>query len=60
MGGSVGEEKGGWVDRMNLGRRLSEKWREKRMEELRKMILRLREVRDGVGDVIRWMSWVEE
>ncbi|KAK4657818.1 hypothetical protein QC762_0031940 [Podospora pseudocomata] len=60
VGGSAGEEKGGWVDRMNLGRRLSEKRREKRTEELRKMISRPREVRDGVGDVIRRMSWVEE
>ncbi|KAK0666301.1 hypothetical protein QBC41DRAFT_348941 [Cercophora samala] len=70
VGGGVGSvvggqqqqqgEKGNWVDRMNLGRRLSERRREKRTEELRKMISRPREVRDGVGDVIRRMSWVEE
>ncbi|KAK4178348.1 hypothetical protein QBC36DRAFT_309283 [Triangularia setosa] len=54
------EEKPNWVDKMNLARRLSEKRREKRTQELRKMISGPREVRDGVGDVIRRMSWVEQ
>ncbi|KAK0745273.1 hypothetical protein B0T21DRAFT_281503 [Apiosordaria backusii] len=54
------EEKSNWVDKMNLPRRLSEKRREKRTQELRKMISGPREVRDGVGDVIRRMSWVEQ
>ncbi|KAG7288600.1 hypothetical protein NEMBOFW57_004954 [Staphylotrichum longicolle] len=40
-------------DRINLPRRLSERRREKRTQELRGMISAPREVRDGVGDVIR-------
>ncbi|KAK4113926.1 hypothetical protein N656DRAFT_706663 [Canariomyces notabilis] len=39
--------------KMNLTRRLSERRREKRTQELRGMISAPREVRDGVGDVIR-------
>ncbi|KAK4200683.1 hypothetical protein QBC40DRAFT_253841 [Triangularia verruculosa] len=61
-GVGVRKEEGGqgWVDKMNIKRRLSERRREKRVGELRRMISRPREVRDGVGDVIRRMSWVEE
>ncbi|KAL2140450.1 hypothetical protein VTI28DRAFT_3801 [Corynascus sepedonium] len=44
-------------DRINLPRRLSERRREKRTQELRGMISSPREVRDGVGDVIRRNSW---
>jgi hypothetical protein len=40
-------------DRMNITRRLSERRREKRTQELRGMISGPKEVRDGVGDVIR-------
>ncbi|KAK4131363.1 hypothetical protein BT67DRAFT_358921, partial [Trichocladium antarcticum] len=40
-------------DRMNLTRRISERRREKRTQELRGMISGPRELRDGVGDVIR-------
>lgn len=39
--------------RINIPRRMSEKRREKRNQELRRMISAPREVRDGVGDVIR-------
>ncbi|SPQ22161.1 df7f4226-2123-4eca-a07c-5da66508ceb7 [Thermothielavioides terrestris] len=44
-------------DRINLPRRLSERRRERRTQELRRMISAPREVRDGVGDVIRRESW---
>ncbi|KAL1837565.1 hypothetical protein VTJ49DRAFT_3646 [Mycothermus thermophilus] len=40
-------------DKINLPRRLSERRRERRTQELRGMISGPREVRDGVGDVIR-------
>jgi hypothetical protein len=40
-----------------LARRLSERRREKRSEELRQKISGPREVRDGVGDVIRRNSY---
>jgi len=40
-------------DRINIPRRLSERRREKRTQELRGMISAPREVRDGVGEVIR-------
>ncbi|KAK3370234.1 hypothetical protein B0H63DRAFT_311231 [Podospora didyma] len=43
--------------RMNFPRRLSERRREKRTQELRRMISGPREVRDGVGDVIRRTSY---
>jgi uncharacterized membrane protein YgcG len=46
-------------DRINIPRRLSERRREKRTQELRGMISGPREVRDGVGDVIRRNSWRE-
>ncbi|KAL2257798.1 hypothetical protein VTK26DRAFT_9161 [Humicola hyalothermophila] len=64
-GGAVGGEggnnggggSGGFLpalgDRINITRRLSERRREKRTQELRGMISGPREVRDGVGDVIR-------
>lgn len=41
----------------NLPRRISERQREKRSRELRLKISGPREVRDGVGDVIRRSSW---
>ena len=41
----------------NLPRRLSERQREKRSRELRQKISGPREVRDGVGDVIRKDGW---
>ncbi|KAH6845056.1 hypothetical protein B0I37DRAFT_416618 [Chaetomium sp. MPI-CAGE-AT-0009] len=44
-------------DRINFPRRLSERRREKRSQELRGKISGPREVRDGVGDVIRRNSW---
>ena len=44
-------------DRINFPRRLSERRREKRTQELRGKISGPREVRDGVGDVIRRNSW---
>jgi hypothetical protein len=44
-------------DRMNFPRRLSERRREKRTQELRGKISGPKEVRDGVGDVIRRNSW---
>ncbi|KAK3309082.1 uncharacterized protein B0T15DRAFT_128829 [Chaetomium strumarium] len=40
-------------DRINFPRRLSERRREKRTQELRRMISGPKEVRDGVGDVIK-------
>ncbi|KAK3945893.1 hypothetical protein QBC46DRAFT_424739 [Diplogelasinospora grovesii] len=40
-------------NKMNIPRRLSERRREKRSQELRRIISGPREVRDGVGDVIR-------
>jgi hypothetical protein len=43
----------------NLPRRLSERRREKRSQELRQKISAPREVRDGVGDVIRRNSYRE-
>ncbi|KAK3325663.1 hypothetical protein B0H66DRAFT_133949 [Apodospora peruviana] len=45
-------------NRMNIVRRVSERRREKRSEELRRMISGPREVRDGVGDVIRRNSYI--
>lgn len=53
-----GKDKGGGFlpalgDKINISRRLSEKRREKRTQELRRMISGPREVRDGVDDVIR-------
>ncbi|KAK5658575.1 hypothetical protein OQA88_1968 [Cercophora sp. LCS_1] len=39
--------------RINIPRRMSERRRERRNQELRRMISAPREVRDGVGDVIR-------
>ncbi|KAK4236681.1 hypothetical protein C8A03DRAFT_16693 [Achaetomium macrosporum] len=51
--GSGGGLLPGWGDRMNLPRRLSERRREKRTQELRRMISGPKEVRDGVGDVIK-------
>jgi hypothetical protein len=42
---------------MNFPRRLSERRREKRTQELRGKISGPKEVRDGVGDVIRRNSW---
>ena len=40
-------------NKINITRRMSERRREKRTQELRRMISGPREVRDGVGDVIR-------
>ncbi|KAK1754640.1 hypothetical protein QBC47DRAFT_222757 [Echria macrotheca] len=40
-------------NKINIPRRMSERRREKRTQELRRMISSPREVRDGVGDVIR-------
>ncbi|KAK3373398.1 hypothetical protein B0T24DRAFT_528810 [Lasiosphaeria ovina] len=45
--------------RINFPRRMSERRRTKRTEELRRMISGPREVRDGVGDVIRRTSYRE-
>ncbi|KAJ4306166.1 hypothetical protein N0V88_000962 [Collariella sp. IMI 366227] len=65
-GGTTGSSGGGGflpalsdrIERINsLPRRLSEKRRERRSQELRGMISAPREVRDGVGDVIRRESW---
>jgi len=63
-GGGGGDSNGGTTgflpalgDRINIPRRLSERRREKRTQELRGMISSPREVRDGVGDVIRRNSW---
>ncbi|KAK4153903.1 hypothetical protein C8A00DRAFT_14920 [Chaetomidium leptoderma] len=47
----------GLGDRINFPRRLSERRREKRTQALRGKISGPREVRDGVGDVIRRNSW---
>ncbi|KAK0614165.1 hypothetical protein B0T14DRAFT_437469 [Immersiella caudata] len=46
-------------NRINIPRRMSERRREKRTQELRRMISSPREVRDGVGDVIRRNSYRE-
>ena len=46
-------------DKINIPRRLSERRREKRSNELRQIISGPREVRDGVGDVIRRHSYRE-
>ncbi|KAK3360184.1 hypothetical protein B0T25DRAFT_123246 [Lasiosphaeria hispida] len=46
-------------NRINIPRRMSERRREKRNQELRRMISSPREVRDGVGDVIRRGSYRE-
>ncbi len=46
-------------NRINFPRRLSERRRERRNQELRRMISGPREVRDGVGDVIRRNSYRE-
>ncbi|KAK4038020.1 hypothetical protein C8A01DRAFT_17838 [Parachaetomium inaequale] len=58
---SAGNNGGGFLptlgDRINIPRRLSERRRVKRTQELRGMISGPREVRDGVGDVIRRNSW---
>ncbi|KAK0638759.1 hypothetical protein B0T16DRAFT_394616 [Cercophora newfieldiana] len=45
--------------KINIPRRMSERRREKRTQELRRMISSPREVRDGVGDVIRRNSYRE-
>ncbi|KAK4190642.1 hypothetical protein QBC35DRAFT_62160 [Podospora australis] len=62
--GAVDPEKSGFLpnlgERINIPRRLSERRREKRTQELRKIISGPREVRDGVGDVIRRRSWREQ
>jgi hypothetical protein len=59
--GGAGNSGGGFLpslgDKINIPRRLSERRREKRTQELRGMISGPREVRDGVGDVIRRNSW---
>lgn len=47
-------------DKINITRRLSERRREKRTQELRGMISGPREVRDGVGDVIRRNTWQQQ
>ena len=60
-GGGGGEEEEiewggllpGWSDKINLHRRLSERRRERRMQELRRNISGPTEVRDGVDDVVR-------
>ncbi|KAK4219432.1 hypothetical protein QBC37DRAFT_135711 [Rhypophila decipiens] len=44
-------------EKMNLTRRFSERRREKRSQELKRMISGPRKVRDGVGDVIRRNSF---
>jgi len=46
-------------NKINIPRRMSERRREKRTQELRRMISSPREVRDGVGDVIRRNSYRE-
>jgi hypothetical protein len=60
-GSGSGSAGGGFLpslsDKINIPRRLSERRREKRTQELRGMISGPREVRDGVGDVIRRNSW---
>jgi hypothetical protein len=66
-GGSDGDERGSGAaatgflpslgDKINLPRRLSERRRERRTQELRSKISGPKEVRDGVGDVIRRNSW---
>ncbi|KAL2173194.1 uncharacterized protein P884DRAFT_212618 [Thermothelomyces heterothallicus CBS 202.75] len=60
-GGGGGATTAGFLpslgDRINIPRRLSERRRERRTEELRGKISGPREVRDGVGDVIRRNSW---
>ncbi|KAK3988656.1 hypothetical protein QBC44DRAFT_329065 [Cladorrhinum sp. PSN332] len=55
-GGNV-DDRPTFGDRINIPRRLSERRREKRTQELRKMISGPREVRDGVGEVIKRNSW---
>jgi hypothetical protein len=47
------------LERINIPRRMSERRRERRTQELRRMISSPREVRDGVGDVIRRNSYRE-
>lgn len=60
-GAAVGGGGGGFLptlgNKMNLTRRFSERRRQKRSQELRRMISGPREVRDGVGDVIRRNSY---
>jgi len=46
-------------NKINIPRRMSERRREKRTQELRRIISGPREVRDGVGDVIRRNSYRE-
>jgi hypothetical protein len=46
-------------NKINIPRRMSERRRERRNQELRRMISGPREVRDGVGDVIRRNSYRE-
>lgn len=53
----VVDERPTFGERINLPRRLSERRREKRTQELRKIISRPKEVRDGVGEVTRRASW---
>ncbi len=61
--GADGESKPGFLpslgSKLNIPRRLSERRREKRSNELRQIISGPREVRDGVGDVIRRSSYRE-
>ncbi|KAK0635605.1 hypothetical protein B0T17DRAFT_587060 [Bombardia bombarda] len=49
----------GFGSKINITRRVSERRREKRSQELRRIISGPREVRDGVGDVIRRNSYRE-
>ncbi|KAH8881567.1 hypothetical protein GQ53DRAFT_735037 [Thozetella sp. PMI_491] len=49
----------GFGSKFNIPRRLSEHRRQKRSDELRQIISGPREVRDGVGDVIRRSSYRE-
>ncbi|KAK4168903.1 hypothetical protein QBC43DRAFT_330111 [Cladorrhinum sp. PSN259] len=55
-GGNV-DDRPTFGDRINISRRLSERRREKRSQELRSMISGPKEVRDGVGEVIKRRSW---
>ncbi|KAK4224874.1 hypothetical protein QBC38DRAFT_511470 [Podospora fimiseda] len=56
-GGGNLDDRPTFGDRINISRRLSERRREKRSQELRKIISGPREVRDGVGEVIKRNSW---
>ncbi|KAK4464008.1 hypothetical protein QBC42DRAFT_56087 [Cladorrhinum samala] len=54
---AVVDERPTFGERINLPRRLSERRREKRSQELRKIISGPKEVRDGVGEITRRASW---